>query len=259
MRLGIALLAMSVASADAPFDGGGLQPAVAVCISRLPPRAPRTEPRWAHALFPSMLASLSDDARSRLDDTLAASNARWERRVNPLLDDLEDGEPDDALDHLVATLSEGPALRVGVAALRAETCASDGLCVRPSRVDLPCPAGWSSPASGRVSERARFLAWPWGSAVVLRAATPGEARASAEALRRLGKSLVVQANDAEGAASGRFEATRAHWQRHEVLTRVAGVGLAAATNGDDAPPPLPVRLDPDVILLFPIGGPPSPT
>ena len=101
------------------------------------------------------------------------------------------------------SVGRGPLLRAATELARASWCAADGLCVI---VLGTCPLGARSvPAWGRSSDpdaaRARFLAWPFASAVVLSVDDEAVAARAAAALRETARTesstiaLVVTAGD----------------------------------------------------------------
>jgi hypothetical protein len=167
------------------------------------------------AVMASMILALAPEERARLAELLDNANARWEARANPLLEDLGAGDPDA---ELVAWLAGAPAaVSVAMAASRATFCAADGYCAAPADARGACPAGFS-PVTGD-DGRARFLAWPFGHALRLRADTAEHARAAADALRvrargRTHIGLVVQSPAADE------DDLRARLIRHETLKGV---------------------------------------
>ncbi|WP_394823732.1 hypothetical protein [Pendulispora albinea] len=212
---------------------------------------PSADLSFDETLFAAVALSLSEDQRTRLEGLVEEANARWERRANPLFEDFDEGEPDDALEHW---LSEAPAsVLTAFTASAGRFCATDGLCVEPVMPSAPCPPGFTRFATNADRERARFLAWPFGYARWFRAETEAAASKAAEALRRAGASskrigLVVHLGDGERTKEPPFAELRERFVRHETLKRIAQNGGAEDEPRSDH---FPLRLDPRDVLVLP--------
>jgi hypothetical protein len=188
--------------------------AIRLCATHDAP--PRKGTQLSPALLAAAVLALDDDERAELSRTLDAVNERWAALANPLFDTLDEEDADLPLTRL---LRRGPqAIIVAASASRGVACATDGLCARGAATQ--CPPGFEE-ASGRDVERARFLAWPYGYALRVRAASETDARAIAAELRgctRHGKriALVVTPFDHEDVDRSHSSLVSA-WTRHEAL------------------------------------------
>jgi hypothetical protein len=207
---------------------------------------PTTKTQLSPALLSSAILALTDDERAELGRTLDEVNDRWAALANPLFANLDDEDADLPLTKLVR---RGPrAILVAASASRGVACATDGFCARGAASE--CPAGFIE-ASGKDVERARFLAWPYGYALRVRAASENDARVIASALRACTREskragLVVTSFD-------RVDADHAHeplvsaWTRHESLVAfVRGRGDAGAQEAY-----FPLSLEPEDIVVMP--------
>jgi len=221
-----------------------------LCGARTTSPTPAVE--FDDALLAAALVSLDDDERARVENVVNDANARWEARANPLLEDLADGEPDDELE---LWSSDAPAsVATAFAASTTRFCAGDGFCVEAVTRTAPCSPGFARLSVAKELERARFLAWPFGYAVWLRAETPRDARAAADSLRLRAHSsshigLVLHSDDAQRAAEPPFADLRDRLFCHEALKAIArDAGARAATDLDASTSRL--HLDPrDVVVL----------
>jgi hypothetical protein len=208
------------------------------CASRVALPIKREEAAWSHPLVFGLLLALSPNDARRLSTAVEDANHRWEARTNPFTEDLEDGDPDDVL---AKWLADAPAAaRTAVTAAKPRFCGADGWCVRVVARGSACPTGLERVSiADRAYGRARFLAWPFGHALWLRARTPAEAAGAAAALRaHAGESehiaFVIHAGDDELTRTTRGDLRDALVQ-HEILRRRA--------SGDD--PDRPFRVDGD--------------
>jgi hypothetical protein len=148
------------------------------------------------------LGALLPEQRTELASVLERVAERLENRGGPLALDLEDGTPEDELARLgesllpVLTAARALAMRrhqSGDGTLRVSLAAE---CPRPP--EAPGLALWQGKAWSPEEQRARFLAWSWAAAVVLRAPDAAETVRLRNALRRRvigGQSLVALAVD----------------------------------------------------------------
>jgi hypothetical protein len=228
----------------------------------------RDKGAWSYPLVFGLLLALPPEDASGLERALDEANRRWEARANPFTEDLEDGDPNVALARWLETApaSAGTAM----AAAQTRYCATDKWCVTVVARESACPEGFlrladDAPEVGR----ARFLAWPFGYALWLRADDPAAGREAARALRgRIGPGspigLVLQLHDDEETKQG-APVLRERLRRHEFLRRAASLrGNAEATDtgafrsaseGDAAESPTPEGAFParlgelDVVVL----------
>lgn len=232
-----------------------------------PPR--RDESAWSYPLVFGLLVALRPEEARSLGSALEEANRRWDTKANPLIEDLDETDPDDAL----AQWLEHPpvAATTAMAAARTRFCGTDGFCVRVVPRASPCPSTYEplGDEDARVNDRALFLAWPFGHAVWLRARTPEAASSTVTALRAhalddptTGIGLVLHVGDDERSrvTTG---ALRDELIRHEVLRRKATQQDLDEDDGDAAAPfrvggdggagagtAFPADMDPlDVIVL----------
>ncbi|WP_394833579.1 hypothetical protein LVJ94_44440 [Pendulispora rubella] len=230
---------------------------IVLCGARVP-QAP-VPPALDEPLFAAVALSLTDEERRTLETVLADANTRWEARANPLLDDLGDGEPDDAFD---AWLERAPTpVAVAYAASSPRFCATDGFCVEVLMPASSCSPGFA-PVTGHDLERARFLAWPFAHAAWLHAGSEADAARIADTLRAQARArspkgqmgLVLQAGDELRAREPPFAELRERFLRHEALKRLAkDAGAALEAMKKDAPGErtFPIRLAPADVLVLP--------
>jgi hypothetical protein len=179
---------------------------------------------WSEAVLASVARTLLPEERADLEEALATSAARWEARANPMLEQLDDADPDETLE---AWLKRAPPnAMIAYATSRSRVCAPDGFCVTARAVDAACPAGWSVPSSSEEDARARFVLWPWGQALRLRLASPGEANEVAERIRahvrdstRVG--LVLAPDDDAVTRAEPYVHLRDLWRRHGRFRAIA--------------------------------------
>ncbi len=131
-----------------------------------------------------VLSAVTEQRRHELARALDALAASWQRRRNPLFVPLADDDAA-ALDKLLAAWL--PATTAALALTAGWWQSSDGnLAVRPVARCAP-GARCVRPAVGfskdPLERRLRFLAWPFGYAVVVRAASEAEATGIAERVR----------------------------------------------------------------------------
>ncbi len=205
--------------------------------------SPRAESSWSYPLINALLLAVPLKDSETLAVALDEANRRWETRANPFTEDLEDTDPDESLARWLEHAP--PAAATALAASHDRYCGADRWCVRVVAAASTCPTGFTrvaedSPEIGR----ARFLAWPFGHAVWMRAETKEAAQEAARALRSraVGTSyaaLVFHSNDdvETREASPRL---RAGLFRHEVLRRAAAI---RAGNVEGPPPVLRVGGD----------------
>ncbi|WP_394844037.1 hypothetical protein LZC95_44160 [Pendulispora brunnea] len=207
------------------------------------------------SLFAGVALSLTDEERRALENVLADANTRWEARANPLLDDLGDGEPDDAFE---AWLEHAPTpVAVAYAASSPRFCATDGFCAEAVMPGAPCSPGFA-PATGKDLERARFLAWPFAHAAWLHASSEADAKRMADALRSREHSpaahigLVLQAGDEPRTHEPPFAELRERFLRHEALERLAkGASLESVKKDAPVERTFPLHLAPSDVLVLP--------
>jgi hypothetical protein len=211
------------------------------------PDPPKKRPTWNETILASVARSLTPAERASLEEALGNAATRWEARANPLLDDLEGGDPNAAL---IAWFKKGPQfLATAQATARWRTCATDGFCVVPRGPGAECPQDTQPPADLKEDDRARFIHWSWGHALRFRAATPDAARAAAEALRdgaRTSKTVavVMLAEDAEVTTHPPYDVIRERWRKVGGLERVAH-------HEKTAPPTVTIEETPNEIIVLP--------
>jgi hypothetical protein len=210
-----------------------------------------------------VLAAASEQRRLELARALETQAAAWRRRRNPLFVPLADDDAAD-LDRLLAAWL--PASTAALALSAGWWQSSDGdLAVRPV---ARCAAGGRcvQPAVGLGSDpferRVRFLAWPVGHAIVVRAPSDREAARIAERVRAVEPrdsrvALVLTGADvrAPRPSPGFTAVTRAasrmtaalQGRRGPAIALVEGVARAAGAPGD-----LPwLKLPAGAILVVP--------
>lgn len=221
--------------------------AFAMCVTH---GARPADERWSEAVLASVARTLTNGERASLEEALSVSATHWEARANPLLDDIEDEDPDVSLEAWLRTAP--PFVRTAQAA-RLHACAPDGFCARP-KTGASCRDGWTPAASEADEGRARFLAWPWGHAIRLRAPSEIDARRAAVLLRlRIHDSkriaLVLGADDVEVTKGEPFVKLRDVWKRRATLREIALKEHTEADPGDalDAL----AALDPRELVILP--------
>ena len=249
----MALVAVGVAGGVASLGFGAWRAptdyGVALCVARAAhPLAPGS---FDETLFAAAALSLTEEDRTQLESVVGAANTRWEGRANPLLEDFGEGDPDNELEDW---LSHAPAsVLTAFAASSPRFCALDGFCVEAVMPSAPCSSGFDRPRAKADRERARFLAWPFGHALWLRAETAHDAELAADALRHRAREsrwigLVLHASDGQRVEQDPFAELRERFVRHEVLKRVA---IEKDAGADDGANHFPLHLDPREILVFP--------
>jgi hypothetical protein len=201
--------------------------------------AKKVETSWSYPLVFGLLTALPAEQTTSLARAVSEANRRWETRGNPFVEDLEDSDPDEAL----ATWMKHapPAAATALAAAHKRYCGTDGWCVTVVSRATPCPKGTEPTTYGqRAHDRARFLAWPFGHALWLRAKTAEEAALAAAALRSRATSsdlvgLVLHAGDDERTRTSLGDLREA-LVRHEVLRRKATEGSSEGDAPDAARP-----------------------
>jgi len=181
---------------------------------------------WPEPILAGLGVSLGEPERRALEAAIDETNARWERRANPVVEDLEDGSPDEALTAWFAQAPE--AAQVAMRAAKSSWCAVDGFCVRVIRGGTSCFEAERPPRDEAERERARFLAWPFGRARWFEAANAEDARALADQLRVAAGTkaapsvgLVLHATDIERSQREPLSRLRDAWTRHETLRAAA--------------------------------------
>lgn len=165
----------------APGDAGGQLPALEVAAAK---RAAGGVAGDAAAGARLVLSAVTEPRRLELARALNGLAAGWERRRNPLFVPLTDddaGEADKLLAAWLPATTAAMALTAGwwqssdgdLAVRPVARCAPGARCVRPA-------VGFSKDPLER---RLRFLAWPFGYAIVVRAASDAEATLIAERVR----------------------------------------------------------------------------
>jgi hypothetical protein len=232
------------------------EPALVMCVAHGAAHNGRVT--LSRDLLAAALLALDDDARAQLGLALDAANEEWAALTNPLYVSLDPSNPDAALAQF---MSRAPAaVGVAVAASRETACAMDGLCARVAA--QVCPPGFQE-ALGNDRERGRFLAWPYGYAVRMRAPTEARARELAALLRvraanntRMG--LIVTAQDVADATAA-HPTLASKWTKRIALSQyVKGEARGHAANhdgdgGDDsgAPEPVLLRIDGRDVVVMP--------
>ncbi len=157
---------------------------------------------------------LSSEAKPALTEALEESISRRESQLNSFVVDLEDSAPDSALKRLGNSAPEtfGTAQRL----LLSNYCGSDGFCVRVNR-GLCAPDEYLP--TGRERERARFLAWPYAHARIVRAeGKPLRQQMATELRKRTRVALVLDAAPSSDEAEAK---TMNLVERRELLRRTA--------------------------------------
>ena len=165
----------------APADAGGQLPALEAAAAK---RAAGGAAGDAAAGARLVLSAVTEQRRLELARALDGLAAGWERRRNPLFVPLTDddaGELDKLLAAWLPATTAALALTAGwwqssdgdLAVRPVARCAPGARCVRPA-------VGFSKDPLER---RLRFLAWPVGYAIVVRAASDAEATRLAERVR----------------------------------------------------------------------------
>lgn len=189
-----------------------------ICVARKETATPTSAGLSEHALAAALRAA-TDEERARLGDALNASVSARERRVNPLLEDLEGGDPDAPLTAWAEHAP--PSFALARTAARTTACAADGFCALVTSRACPGP-----PTDARDRDRARFLAWPYGYAIVLRARSPHEAREASRRLRDAARrsrwiGLVLAPDDLTVARHAPLDELRNAWLRREALEAIS--------------------------------------
>lgn len=218
-----------------------------VCIVQAGGKAPRQA--WNDAVLSAVARQLSDTERASLEEALGVAATRWEARANPMLEDLEDGDPDASL---AKWLKTAPAfVRTAEASAKMRLCAPDGFCVVPRAKNAACPAESLAPKTADEEDRARFVLWAWGHALRFRAKTPEEARAAAARLRERARSsraiaIVMTEDDPEVTKSPPFADMRQRWRKVGALSRIV-------RKEPVAPPPdtFAVEEAPNEVIVLP--------
>ncbi len=239
----IAALIVAVVLAAAIFSRPRAPQGFAMCIARGAPKGPSA---LREPVLTALARQLSNEERTALEEALALSASRWEARANPLLEDLEDSSPDAPLEAWSKTAPSF--VRIAQLAAKTQLCAPDGFCVRP-RTRNACPAGWT-PTRGEEEARARFVLWPWGHAIRLRARTEADARTAAEQLRHHARTseriaLVLASDDDAVTHTAPFLVLRDRWKRHAIA------GKIARAEKIDPPTEPGLVLDPRELVVIP--------
>lgn len=216
-------------------------------------------PRADAFVLASVVAHLDARERRELSELLDATATRLEARLNPLLEDLGEGDPEAELRAWAAPRTA--MLQSAAALARTRHCAMDGFCVSMAAT---CPTGARCiPAWGASSDpdaaRARFLAWPVAGAVLLRAPDAASRDRAVADLRvrardersRIG--LVVTRRDGDTDLIPEVREIRDAWGRVRVLsTAVREQHLDVPTLRDGA---LPLAWgDLDVVVVPRVGS-----
>ena len=169
------------AAAATPVEAGGQLPALEAAAAK---RATGGAAGDAAAGARLVLSAVTEQRRHELARALDALAASWQRRRNPLFVPLADDDAA-ALDKLLADWL--PATTAALALTAGWWQSSDGnLAVRPVARCAP-GARCVRPAVGfskdPLERRLRFLAWPFGYAIVVRAASDAEATRVADGVR----------------------------------------------------------------------------
>ena len=241
------LYARSRASGDGTREARAY--AFTMCVKRGEPPKKNTE-RWSEAVLASVARTLTNGERTALEEALSISATRWEARANPLLDDIEDVDPDVSVETWAASAPRF--VGTAQATARQPACAPDGFCAAP-QTGASCAPGWA-PASDADDGRARFLAWPWGHALRMRAPSETDARRAAVLLRlRIHGSkriaLVLAADDVQVTRGEPFVKLRDLWKRRATLRAIALHGAEAA-DAEELADALPA-LDPRELVILP--------
>jgi hypothetical protein len=191
-----------VLGANVPLRGPCLfveRPAGSVA---LPPVEAAEDPTRRDLGTALALGGLLPEQRNELASVLERVAERLENRAGPLALDLEDGTPEDELARLGESLL--PVLTAARALAASHHQSGDGTLRVSLAAECPHPteahgfALWQGRSWSPEEQRARFLAWSWAAAVVLRAPDAAETVRLRDALRRRitgGESLVALAID----------------------------------------------------------------
>lgn len=131
--------------------------------------------------------SLSESERQRLAVALQALSDRLAARRNPFFVALDDSDAYATSQALLRDI--GPLFTAASALAAGEWLSAEGSMVRPvarcsaDSHDRHCVAVLGAPPTSALAQRAHFLAWPLGYAVLLRASSVVGATAMAERLR----------------------------------------------------------------------------
>ena len=175
------LVSGSAPAAGAPPSVGGQVPLLQVAARNRAAEGAGGNPAAGARL---VISAATEQRRLALARALEALAAGWQRRRNPLFVPLADEDAAD-LDKLLATWL--PATTAALALTAGEWRSSDGdLAVLPVARCAPgarCARLGLGLAGDPFERRLRFLAWPIGYAIVVRAASDGEAIRVAERIR----------------------------------------------------------------------------
>lgn len=218
-----------------------------VCIAQVTGPSP-AHLGWNDGVLSAVVRTLAPTERGTLEVALGDAAMRWEARANPMLDDLEGGDPDAAL---VTWFKTAPSfVRTAQASAKLQSCSPDGLCVSPRTIGAACPAGSAPPKSADEDDRGRFLLWTWGHALRFRASSPEAARSAAAVLREHARSsraiaIVMTSEDAEATKVAPFATMRRGWE-------TVG-GLKAASRRDRKTPMSTFAIDEraDEVIVLP--------
>lgn len=189
-----------------------------MCVTHAPPPGPAPHPQWNDAVLAAVARTLSPEERASLEEALNTSAVRWEAKANPVLEDLEGGDPDAPV---IAWFKKGPSfLRTAQASSRLRECTPDGtLCIRPRAKGAACPEGWTAPASADEDDRARFIQWSWGHALRFSGVDGEQLRQRVPASKAI--AVVMTADDAEVTKKDPYAVMRERWGKIAALKRAA--------------------------------------
>lgn len=211
-----------------------------MCVTHAQPAGPAPHPQWNDAVLSAVARTLSPAERASLEEALQTSAVRWEAKANPLLEDLEGGDPDAPM---IAWFKKGPTfLRTAQAASRLRECTPDGFCVQPRPKNGACPADWSPPANADEDDRARFIQWSWGHALRF-TGDAGPLREHVPSSKTL--AIVMTADDADVTKRDPFATIRERW------TKIAGLKRAARHQRGAPPAGFTVDFGPNDVIVMP--------
>ncbi len=198
--------------------------------------------------------AMTGEDRAQIEPILEASTTRWEARANPLLEDFEDDDPDAALTAWFE--SAPPYVGTAMAASKTRYCGSDGFCVRAVHAGDACAVGWSEGASESDRGRARFLAWPFAYAILVRVPPEADPRATAETLRAAARrssqiGLIIAGTDADAQREEPYATLGEHWRQHESWKFAASADGGAGDGEGEARAVFPAHLDRKEVLVLP--------
>jgi hypothetical protein len=236
----------------------------------LPPAGAGEEAEGARA-FALALSALTPVELEGLRRALEDLEERLAVRANPLVEELDDGDPMERLARLMPrflpTLTASNALASGPRVApegRLATAIAMRCDAKPADPDVRCIPLWGAPQpADRVVQRGRFFEWPLAAAAVLGFADADGARGARDALRIRARedasriSLVLTGDDLAGRGSAAVAAVREQARRVlAIARRDPSVDTRLLEHLANEPPagarPVPrLELDPEEVLVVP--------